>query len=128
MSKFLTWLNDQHWFIIALIVIGALIVWVYGCESQTQSLIKPDTKVNRLELEAEMEYLAGITKARVADLDKQDEIKQAFLDSLVVVGQGGQFNTAGLVNLAATIGAISWGLNRNQKLKKATAKNSTNTT
>lgn len=124
LTKLLAWLNDQHWYIIALIVIGGLIVWIYGCESQTQSLIKPDTKVNRLELTAEMEYLAGITEARIADLDKQDAIKQSFLDALVVVGQGGQLNAAGLVNLAATIGAISWGLNRNQKLKKATASNS----
>lgn len=119
MNKFLTWLNEQHWYIVALIVIGGLIFWIYGCESQTKSLIHPEEKVNRLELTAEMEYLAGIADARIADLDKQDEIKQAFLEALVVVGQGGQFNVAGLVNLAATIGAISWGLNRNQKLKKA---------
>lgn len=125
MNKFLTWVNDQHWYLIALIVIGALIFWIYGCESQTQSLIKPDTKVNRLELTAEMEYLAGIADARITDLDKQDELKQAFLDALVVVGQGGQLNAAGLVNLAATIGAISWGLNRSQKLKKVTSTNTT---
>jgi len=118
MDTILKWLNDQHWYLIAIVIICATIFWTYGCESQVSSLIDPTQKVNRMELQVEIEYVAGIARTRVADLDKQDEIKQALFDALTVVSQGGQVNAMGLLNLAATIGAISFGLNRNQKLKK----------
>lgn len=113
-------LNDNHWYITAAIITGGLLFWSYGCESQVQSLLDDAKQVNRQELQVELEYITGIASTRVADLDKQDKIKQALFDALVLVGQGGQVNTLGVVNLAATIGAISFGLNRNQKLKNAT--------
>lgn len=120
MSTILKWLNDNHWYIVALAVIAGLFLWTYGCESKVKSLIDPSSMVNRGELQVEIEYVAGIAKTRVADLDKQDEIKQALFDALVLVGQGGQINTLGIVNLAATIAAVSWGLKKNQQLKAAT--------
>lgn len=120
MSKILEWINDQHWYIIALLVIAGLFFWTYGCESQVKSLIDPAKQVNRMELQVELDYLAGQAKCRVADLDKQDELRKAFLDAMVVVGTGGQINALGIVNLAATIGAIGFGLKKNQQLKLAT--------
>lgn len=118
MDKLLSWLNDQHWYIIAVIVIAGSIFWTYGCESTVPSLINPNQLVNRAELKVELEYVVGIAGTRIADLDKKDSIKQALFDALVLIGQGGQVNALGVLNLAATIGAISFGLNRNQKLKK----------
>ncbi len=120
MDKLLNWLNDQHWYLVAIAVIAAAIIWTYGCESTVPSLINPDQLVNRAELKVELEYVVGIAGTRVMDLDKQDAMKQALFDAMVLVSQGGQVNTLGIVNLAATIGAISFGLNRNQKLKKLT--------
>jgi len=127
MSKFLKFLNDNHWYIIAGIIIFGIVFWTHGCESQVTSLINTDKKVNRAELQVEIEYVAGIAKTRVMDLDKKDEIRQTLFDALVLVSQGGQINTLGIVNLLATIGAVSWGLNRNQAVKAAAAKISTNT-
>lgn len=127
MKTLLKFLNDQHWFIIAFLLSVFAAMWIYGCESQVSSLIDPDKKVNRSELQVEIEYVAGIARTRIEGLDKQDEIKQALFDALTLVSQGGQINTMGVLNLFATIGAVSWGLNRNQKLKAITAKNSTNT-
>jgi hypothetical protein len=124
MTTILNWLNEQHWYIIAGILLIGLLFWIYGCESQVKSLIDPAKKVNRAELQVELDYLVGQAKCRVADLNKQDELKQALLDALVAVGEGGQINALGLVNLAATIGAISFGLNRNQKYKASLANKS----
>ena len=78
-----------------------------------------------MELQVEIEYVAGIAKTRVADLDKQDEMKKALFDAIMLASQGGQINTMGVLNLAATIAAIGWGLKKNQALKAATTKNST---
>jgi len=123
MTTLLKFLNEQHWYIIAIIVIACLFIWTYGCESQVQSLMYPDQKVNRTELQNELVYMVGLAKAREEDLDKQDASKQALLDAATVIGSTGSVNPAGLVNIGATILAISWGLSRNQKLKAEIVKN-----
>ncbi len=117
MDKILNWLNDNHWFIVAAIIVMVACFWTYGCESEVRSLINPNEKVNRMGLLNEVEYIMGQVEVKVADLDKQDEIKQALLDAATVIGSTGQINPSGLLSLVATIGAISFGLNRNQKLK-----------
>lgn len=120
MKTILNWLNEQHWYIVAAIVIAGITFWTYGCESQVQSIMYPEQTVNRTELSNELVYLVGLAKAREENLDKQDAAKQALLDAVTVIGSTGSVNPAGLVNIAATVLAIGWGLNRNQKLKAAT--------
>lgn len=119
-DKILKWLNDNHWLIIAGIIIFSMMFWAYGCESKVKSLLDQNVMVNRGELQVEIEYVAGIAKTRVADLDKQDEIKKALFDALVLVGSGGQINAMGAVNLAATIIAVGWGLKKNQQVNTLT--------
>ena len=118
MTKLLNWLNDNHWYLVAIALISVSIFWTYGCESQVTSMLNPAEKVNRLGLQNELDYLIGQVEVKVADLDRQDEIKQALLDASNVISATGTINPSGLLNLAACIGAISFGLNRNQKLKK----------
>jgi len=125
MMKLPKFANDNHWFIIAGAVIIGVLVWTYGCESEVPSILDDTKKVNRTMLTAELNYLIADVENRVSSLDKQDEIKQALLDSVNILGTTGNINPSGLINLAASIGAISFGLNRNQHLKKEKAKNST---
>jgi len=118
-------MNDNHWFLIAGVVIVTVIFWTYGCESEVVSMLDETKKVNRAMLTAECNYLIADVENRVANLDSQDEIKQALLDSVNILGTGGNINPSGLINLAASIGAISFGLNRNQKLKAEIKKTTT---
>lgn len=118
MKKILSWLNDQHWYLIAIVVIAAAIFGTYGCESQVSGLLNPNARISRAELQNELAFIIGQAEIKVADLDRQDEIKQALLDAANIMSTTGTINPSGLINLAACIGAISFGLNRNQKLKK----------
>lgn len=117
-------MNEQHWYVIAFTLIAGLAIFGYGCVSTTESLIDPERKVSRTELVNELNYLVGMAKAREEDLDRQDEIKQALFDAANIMSQAGTINPSGLINLAACIGAISFGLNRNQKVKALTKDNS----
>lgn len=126
LSFALKFCNDNHWYIIALFLFALLFFWSFGCESQVCSLLNPDQKVNRLELENEVHYLVGKANALKVDLDKQDAIKQQLLDAANIIGQGGNINPSGLLNLIASIGGISFGLTQRQKLN-AYKKNSTTT-
>lgn len=121
MKKILSFLNDQHWYIIATVLIIGFMLWIYGCQSQVASMIEPNKKVTRAELQLEADYLVGQIKVKMTDLDKQDAIKMLLLEQATIFGQTGTFNPTGLLNTCATIGAIAFGLNRNQKVKKITA-------
>lgn len=118
MSKILKFANDNHWYIIAIVLSICVSLWIYGCQSEVKSMMDPTKKVNREELKLESNYLIGQLQIKLADLDKQDEIKILLLEQAMIFGSGGKFNPAGLLNTVVSIGAISFGLNRNQKLKK----------
>lgn len=117
MKAFLKFANDNHWYLIGIVLISIAIFWTYGCESEVESMLDPTKTVNRHMLEAELDYLIADVENKVADLNRQDEIKQALLDSVNILGTTGNINPSGLLNLVATIGAITFGLNRNQKVK-----------
>jgi len=117
-KRLLKWSNDNHWYIIAGLVMASMMFWTYGCVSTVSSVMYPDKQINRSELETELQYLVSTVQNRIEDLDRQDAIKQSLLDAANVVASTGTINPSGLINLAATIGAIGFGLNRNQALKK----------
>ncbi|MFZ2147462.1 MAG: hypothetical protein WAV28_09590 [Sedimentisphaerales bacterium] len=126
MLKLLKHLNDNHWYIIGGILITALLFWMYGCESQVSSMLDKDRLVNRAELQAEADYLVAQFKAKTEKLDSQDQLKMLLLEQAQIFGQTGTFNPAGLLNLAVSVGAISFGLDRNRKYKSSlSAKNNT---
>jgi len=118
-SKILSFFNENHWYVIFVVICFGLVLYFFGCESQVQSVLDPSKKVNRAELQAEAVYLAAQIDVRAADLDKQDEIKQQLLDAATLIGSEGSINPSGIVSLVATIGAISFGLDRNRRFKNA---------
>ena len=115
-KKILSWTNENHWYIIAAIILCAILIWIYGCQSTVTSMMDPDKKINRDELKLETDYLIGQMQVKLADLDRQDEIKRLLLEQASIIATTGTFNPIGLINMALTIGAIAFGLNRNQKL------------
>jgi len=114
------WCNDNHWYLIAGMIVAVLIFWAYGCQSQVKSIMYPEQQVNRSELQNELVYLVGLAKSRTEDLDRQDESKQALLDAATVIGSTGSINPAGLVNIAATVVAIGFGLKKRQEVNVLT--------
>jgi len=124
----LKFLNDNHWYVIAVLLCSALVLWIYGCDSTVPSIIDPTKQVNRWELEAEADYLIGQLNAKLVTLDRQDEVKRLLLDQAVMFSQTGTFNPLGLVNLLATVGAVSFGLDRNRRYSVIKKTNSTGQT
>jgi len=125
MRPLLKFFNDNHWYLIAAVIAAMFVFWIYGCESQVGSMLDPTKKINRMELENETAYILGQAKVKLADLDKQDELRQLVLEQAALFDQSGTFNPMGLLNTIISIGAISFGLNRNQLLNDARKKNGT---
>lgn len=118
----LKFINDNHWYITAAILLTSVIAWTYGCQSQVESLVNPGKMVGRSELQNELNYIIGQARCREENLDRQDAVKQSLLDAVNIIGSTGTVNPSGLINLAASIGGISFGLSQRQKLTAANKK------
>lgn len=98
-------LNHERYKIVGGVLCLVLVFWFYGCESQVKSLIDPYKKVNRAQLQLELENLIASASVRVMDLDRQDAFKSALFKQAVLLAQGGTLNPVGLgLSLAAILG------------------------
>jgi len=118
MSKIWTFIaNDNHSTAIAAVLILLLSFWIYGCQSTVGSIMSPDKQLSRDELQAELDYLLSQAKAKFATLDRQDLIKKTILEQATLFGSTGTFNPTGLLNLAVSVAAIGYGLDKRRKIK-----------
>jgi len=126
MKKILKFCNDNHQYLIAVVIIAAISFWTYGCESHVNSLLNPNQLISRGELQIELDYVLAHAELKFMDLDHQDEIKQSLIDLGSTFATTGTLNPTGLLNTAISVAAISFGLNQRKRLINATRNNSTN--
>jgi hypothetical protein len=117
MNAIKTWISHNQGMFVALFIVSGLLIWTYGCESTVSSLIHPDTKVNRGELnlevqretqrlEAELDMLTKQAAEKFQQLDRQDEIKQKLFNFAAVSAESGTVNPLGVITLlGAFLGA-----------------------
>jgi hypothetical protein len=122
----LSFLSENRWYVIAGVILSFAIGCTYGMQSKCPSLVQPGAKINRAQLQNELHYIIGQAKCYEADLDKQDAVKQSLLDAANILSTTGTINPSGLLNLAASIGGISFGLSQRKRALTAEAKKSTN--
>jgi len=117
MNSFLKFFNDNHWAVIAslLLLLGAF--WFLGCESKVPSMLDPSKLVTRSELQSESDFLLSQVKNKLASLDRQDEIRLLISEQAALFATTGSFNPIGLVNLAVSIFAVGSALDSRRKLK-----------
>lgn len=104
-QKIKVFMNHERYQVIAFAFTTAVVVWIYGCQSETRSLHRPNVKVTRGELQIELDTLLATAEERFADLDQQDALKQTLFENALIWSQTGAFNPVGLfVSLAAIAG------------------------
>jgi hypothetical protein len=114
----LKFFNENHWQVIAVLVICAAGVWFYGCESRVQSIVNPTMKVTRTELMGEVDAFLATAKAREMSLDEQDALRKKILDNAALFAQGGQMNPMGALSTVVSIFAIGSAVDNRRKLKE----------
>lgn len=98
--------NHERYKLIGVGACIALLIWFYGCESKTSSLLSPDKNLTRAELQLELDTLLKSAELKYADLDRQDEIKSALLNNLLLVAQSGTVNPIGVITSLAVVMGI----------------------
>lgn len=105
----LKFLKDKWPLLLAWNVAIGLIFYAYGCEPETQSMLDPGKKVSRMELESEIEFLLARSRIRVADLDRQQELRNLILQQTLIVAESGGVNPVGIITAILAIMGIGAG-------------------
>lgn len=116
-TKFFKALNDNHNILIGIVIVFLIGLYGYGCEAEVESMIKTDKQVNRAELQTEVDYLLSQARNRLADLDRQDEVRLLIFEQAALFAETGTINPMGLLTTAVSIAAVSFGLDQRRKKK-----------
>ena len=120
-------MRHNQFLVAAIFLAGVLVFWVYGCESKTMSVLVPEKKVTRLELQTEVDTFKLQVKAAVADLDQQDTFKQELVTVGVAIAEAGGINPAGVGVGVMLLGVLGLAAdNRKKNSIILTLKNNTN--
>ena len=80
---------------VAIVICFTMGVYLIGCDSSVVSPINPPKKVNRVQLDAEIERLIVDIDLAIEDLNKQDLFKQKLFEIGLAAAQGGTINPIG---------------------------------
>ncbi len=100
----------KHWTVIVtgFVTVGML-VFIYACDSKVRSITDRTRMVNRQELQLELDTFIGMAQLRMADLDKQDQLRAVILQNAFILVEGQPFNPLGIISAAAAIYGITSG-------------------
>lgn len=105
----LIWIKRHVSEVGAVLVSVGFVVFIYGCPVRTTSLLRDDKRIDRQELQLELDQIIGLAKIRMADLDKQEEFRAIILQNALILVQGQPFNPLGLITAIAAIYGFSQG-------------------
>lgn len=86
---------------IALLILTGLLFWGYSCQPQVKSLIHPDQKITRPELQIELDMIIATADFRLAQLDKQEAFRDIIFKNALLMVEGGGINPLGIITLLA---------------------------
>lgn len=105
LDKIIDWLIEHWILIITLFIILVTLIFIFGCQSETQSLVLANEKVTRSQLLDEFQLLKLKFTRRIEELDQQDTIRDMILQQSMLIAQTGTVNPIGLVtSLLAILG------------------------
>lgn len=96
--------------ILPFIVAGFLLLYAYGCEPRTASLLTAGEKVNRKQLLTEFEMLEYKLERSIENLDQQQRIRDLIFQQGLIIAQSGGVNPVGIITaLMSLIGVAAIG-------------------
>jgi len=96
-------LKDNGFLIIAVSLIPVVVAFFYGCQSTVKSVRYPDQRVNRPQLENEIQNYLNEAQNRFDELDQHERIKNLLLEQAFTIAETGTVNP---VALLTTFGSL----------------------
>ncbi len=121
------WIKKYSTLLISALICIVFFFYCYGCESKVNSLTDRTRQINRQELQLELDQFINMAQLRMADLDKQDELRAIVLQNALILVQGQPFNPVGIITaIAAVYGITQGGSNITKVVAKAKQKRKAN--
>lgn len=121
------WLKKHSTLLIGVLTCIAFLFYCYACEPKVRSLTDRQRFVNRQELQLELDQFIGMAQLRLADLDKQEQLRAIVLQNALILVQGQPLNLFGIITaIGAIYGASQVGHNIKQGVQNARAKRKNN--
>lgn len=106
---------------IAIIIVGCLCFWIFGCQPKVQSLNGSGFKVGRMELQNELDHILSKAELRFAELNRQEEIRQIIFNFALLTAKSGAINPIGVlttIGMILGLGATADNVVKRKKIKK----------
>lgn len=103
------WIKNHVSLLITILVSIGLVFYLVACEPKTMSLREEDKRVNRQELQLELDQVIGLAQLRMADLERQEQLRAIILQNALILVQGQPFNPVGLITAAAAVYGLTQG-------------------
>lgn len=104
-EKLKTFFNHQRYQIISVLVFAVVIVIFYGCEAKVSSFNSPTRRIDRDELDTEVELFLARAQNKYSNLNRQEQFRQLLFENALSYAQGVPINPIGIfTSLAALFG------------------------
>lgn len=97
------WLKDNPFIDTAIVAVVVILGFFGGCQVTVQSLLDPNVKVSRLELENELQTILNTAEIRFRQIDREETLRRELLNHAMLIGQAGTVNLFGLIPIAMSI-------------------------
>ncbi|GAH84619.1 unnamed protein product, partial [marine sediment metagenome] len=81
----------------------------YSCQPEVRSLIHPDQKVTRPELQIELDSIIATAEFRMAQLDRQEAFRDVIFKNAMLMAETGTINPLGIITLLTGLYGITRG-------------------
>ncbi len=97
------WLKDNPFFDIAIVAVVVVVGLFNGCQVTAPSLLDPNIKVTRGELEIELQTLLDKAELRFSQINRQEQFRRELLNHALVISSSGTVNLYGLIPIALSL-------------------------
>lgn len=94
---------------VALMLLTGFLFWGFACPARTPSLLVEGKKVTRPELQIELDSIIQTAEYRMADLDRQEQIRDFVFKNALIMIETGTVNPIGIITLLAGLYGIAHG-------------------
>jgi len=96
-------LNDKYPYLLAILLCLGVILYAFGCDPKTKSLIDPLQRVSRFELQLEIDSLIAQSEIRFAELEQQEKLKAFLFQRSIEAASTGIVNPMSLITSLLTL-------------------------
>jgi len=102
-QKLKTFLNHERYQVLAVFGILILLLWFFGCQSLVSSLLDPEIKVTRQQLQIEVDHMIAQADLRFKQLDSEDQFRKQLVDQFLLWSKAGTINPVGVLMSIVTL-------------------------